>query len=72
MLENMRMTLRIRGEAGGTVTVRVDGMEAGRLALSQSHHDFAELTVPLRNNAGEHDITLELTGKIAVYWFRLR
>ena len=72
MRENMRLTLCVRGEAGSTITVLVDGMEAGRLMLSQSHSDFAELTVPLQNKAGEHDITLELTGRIALDWFRLR
>ncbi len=72
MRKNMELTLCLRGEAGAAVSVLVDGREAGRLALDADQPDFAERTLPLQNEAGEHEITLILTGKLAMDWFRLR
>jgi hypothetical protein len=71
MRDDMHITLCICGEAGSLVKVLVDGHEAGRLALAQSHRGFVELTAPLQNEAGEHCITLELTGRLTLDWFRL-
>ena len=71
MRDDMHITLCICGEAGSLVKVLVDGHEAGRLALTQSHRGFVELTAPLQNEAGEHCITLELTGRLTLDWFRL-
>ena len=72
MRKDMELTLCLRGEAGAAVSVLVDGREAGRLALDADQPDFAERTLPLQNEAGEHEITLILTGKLAMDWFRLR
>ena len=33
---------------------------------------FTPVTLPLRNPPGEHEITLRLTGRMAVAWFRFR
>lgn len=71
MRDDMHMTLSICGEAGSRVIVLVDGREAGRLELAQSRPEFAELTAPLQNEAGERCITLELTGRLTLDWFRL-
>lgn len=71
MRDDMHMTVCICGEAGSLVKVLVDGREAGRLELAQSHPDFVELTAPLQNEAGEHCIALELTGRLTLDWFRL-
>ena len=72
MRQDMCMTLCLRGEAGATVTVLVDGREAGRLTLEADQPDFAEKTLSLQNDAGEREITLSLTGRLALDWFRLR
>ena len=72
MRKDMELTLCLRGEAGAAVSVLADGREAGRLALDADQPDFAERTLPLQNEAGEHEITLILTGKLAMDWFRLR
>ena len=72
MWQDMCMTLCLRGEAGATVTVLVDGREAGRLTLEADQPDFAEKTLSLQNDAGEREITLILTGRLALDWFRLR
>ena len=72
MRQDMRLTLCLRGEAGAEISVLVDGQEAGRLALEADQPDFAGQTIPLQNEAGEHEITLILTGRLALDWFRLR
>ena len=72
MRQAMPITLCLRGEAGATVSVLVDGSQAGQLTLAADQPDFAEQTIPLQNDAGEHEITLILTGRLALDWFRLR
>ncbi|MBR6953755.1 MAG: family 43 glycosylhydrolase [Clostridia bacterium] len=70
--ENMTLTLSLRGEAGAGVTVLCDGQEAGSLCLAAETPAFTPVTLPLRNPPGEHEITLRLTGRMAVAWFRFR
>ena len=72
MRPNMQMTLRLRGEAGAGVSILVDGMEAGRLELEANQQDFVERTTSLQSEAGEHEITLALTGRLTLDWFRLK
>lgn len=71
MRKGTAMTLRLRGEAGGSVAVLEDARPVGRYCLRQSLADFTEVTLPLENSAGEHDLTLELTGELEIEWFRL-
>lgn len=66
-----RMTLRLCGEAGAQVEVLIDSTPAGTLTLQNASTDFTELSLSLQNTSGEHDLTLRLTGKITVDWFRL-
>ncbi len=72
MRRSMRMTLRLRGDAGAGISVLVDGVDAGRLELKADQQDFAERTVSLQNEAGEHEIALALTGRLTLDWFRLQ
>ena len=71
MPENAGMTLFLRGEEGACADVLIDGRIAGGTALTRTLPDFEPVAFPLNNEAGEHDVTLRLTGKIAVDWFRL-
>ena len=66
-----RMTLRLCGEAGAQVEVLIDSTPAGTLTLQNASTGFTELSLSLQNTSGEHDLTLRLTGKITVDWFRL-
>ncbi len=67
---NMRVTLCLKGETGASVEVLEDGKAAGALRLEETLAEYAVLGVPLRNSAGEHDITLRISGRAAVDWFR--
>ena len=62
----------LKGAAGATVQVLVDGAAAGTLQLEQDYNTFTPLGLPLQNPAGEHDITLNITGNITLDWFRFR
>ena len=72
MREDMRMTLRVQGSAGAAVEVLIDGAAAGALQLTETLTDWAEKEIPLRNAPGEHDVTLRMTGRMTLDWFRLR
>ena len=71
MDENMTMTLCLQGEKGAAIDVLVDGKEAGTLRLEQALFSLSEMHIPLRNEAGEHEITLRMTGRVVIDWFRL-
>ncbi len=71
MRENMHMTLCLQGEKGCEVTVLADGKEAGSLKLEQASSEFDEICIPLQNDAGEHEIILQMSGKVTIDWFRL-
>ena len=71
MEENTRMTLRLQGEKEAEVLVLVDGKEAGRLQLDRDTESLTEAALNLCNPAGEHEITLRLTGRMMIDWFRL-
>ena len=70
MTEKMKMTLRLSGDAGSSLLVLADGKEAGRLQLDEDITELSELSLPLSNEAGEHELTLCMTGKLTVDWFR--
>ncbi len=72
MRADMPMTVSLKGEAGTEVTVLVDDSEAGVLRLAGTLTSFAGQTVALRNESGEHDITLRVTGRaeIEAFWLR--
>ena len=65
------MTLRLRGEKGAAVEILSDGKPAGLLRLDETLDAMTEKEVPLVNDPGEHEITLRMTGKIAIDSFRL-
>lgn len=67
----MTMTLCLQGEKGAAIDVLVDGKEAGSLRLDQALSSLSEMHIPLRNEAGEHEITLRMTGRVVIDWFRL-
>ena len=71
MTGDMMMTLRLRGDRDSAVEVIVDGVTAGSLRLGEDKPEFTEMTVSLRNQAGEHEIILRMTGRLAVDWFSL-
>lgn len=70
MQEDMEMTFLMKGEAGSRISVLVDGTEAGSLELPQKLARFEEVSVHLHNDAGEHEITLRMTGCMTIDWFR--
>ena len=72
MGENLRMTLRLQGEAGAEVEVLCDGKSAGRLRLTEALPELTEVELPLVHDGGEHELTLRLTGRLVIDWFRLR
>ena len=72
MREDMRMTLCVQGAAGAAVEVLIDGAAAGALQLTETLTDWAEKEISLRNAPGEHDVTLRMTGRVTLDWFRLR
>ena len=71
MREDMQMTLRLRGEAGSSIAVLEDGRPIGKLTLPETLEDFTDVSMPLRNSSGEHDLMLELTGNISIEHFSL-
>lgn len=68
--KNMRMTLCAQGEKGAAIEIIIDEKTAGSLQLEQAIPDLSEMEIPLSNDAGEHDITLRVTGQITIDWFR--
>lgn len=70
MEEDGSVTLSLRAEAGSAVAVLADGENAGGTVIEKEIPDFREITIPLRYPAGEHEITLCLTGSVDVDWFR--
>ena len=71
MKEHMRMTFCLQGEKGASIEVLVDGKESGILRLDQDRPTLTEIGIPLANSAGEHDMTLRMTGSLLIDWFRL-
>ena len=71
MKENPHMTLRLQGERGAAIEALIDGKEAGSLRLTETLTAWTEACLPLIAEAGEHEITLRLTGRLAIDWFRL-
>lgn len=70
--ENATLTFMLKGAAGAKVQVLADGKEAGALQLENDLDTFTPLGLPLQNPAGEHDITLRITGSVTLDWFRFR
>ena len=71
MSGGMSLQLRLKCGAGSSVEALVDGMPAGSITLDKELPDFDLVAFPLSCGAGEHDITLRLTGALTVDWFRL-
>ena len=69
---NTGMTVRLRGGEGALLEILSDGETAGVYRLDRALPAFTEVSLRLRNPGGEHDITLRLTGELAVDWFRFR
>ena len=62
------MKLHLKGH--GTVEVLADGKSLGMAAVDCE--DFADVRIPMGTLAGEHDITLRMTGEITIDWFTLK
>ena len=58
------MTLHARG--CGAIEVLADGASLGTVTVDSA--DFADVRVPLGVLAGEHDITLRMTGSSTLDW----
>ena len=67
---NCTMTLCLKSAPGAKVEVLVNGQAAGEVTLAGSE-SFTEVSLQLTNPAGEHDLTLRLTGGMTIDWFRL-
>ena len=65
---NSTMTLHARGS--GSIETLADGKSLGIAAVGSA--DFADVQIPLGTLAGEHDITLRLSGQITLDWFALK
>jgi len=65
--EGSHMVLHARG--CGSIAVLADDVEIGTVQVDSE--DFADVSLPLPVS-GEHDVTLRLTGRIALDWFALR
>ena len=61
------LTLSARGE--GMIEVLADGAPLGMMPIASA--DFAEATLPLGDLAGEHDLTLRLTGRLTLDWLHI-
>ncbi|MBP3637457.1 MAG: family 43 glycosylhydrolase [Clostridia bacterium] len=71
MTENSRITLHVKGAKGAAIEVLLDGQVAGRTELSADADEFVDLSIPMNNTAGEHDLTLRLAGRVILDWFRI-
>ncbi|MBQ8200858.1 MAG: family 43 glycosylhydrolase [Clostridia bacterium] len=70
MAENLKLTLCVCSGADAAVTVLVDGAEAGTAELNDSCGAWREVSLSLKNPAGEHDVTMRLQGCVTLDWFR--
>ena len=70
MQENMEMTLFMKGEAGSDIAILIDGKDAGSFQLPMTLNDLEMVPVSLRNDPGEHEIILRMTGRMTIDWFR--
>lgn len=74
MKQNSTITLCVKGKTGARIEILIDGEVAGTSELidrndTESCNSYKEVSIQLRNDAGEHDMTLRLTGEIEVDWF---
>ena len=62
--------MKLHAKGSGAIEVLADGKSLGTAAVDAA--DFTDVCVDLGSLAGEHDITLRMTGKIALDWFTLK
>ncbi|MBQ7138406.1 MAG: family 43 glycosylhydrolase [Clostridia bacterium] len=62
--------MKLHAKGSGTIEVLADGKSLGTAAVDAA--DFTDVCVDLGSLAGEHDITLRMTGRIALDWFTLK
>ena len=62
-------TLTLHARGTGTIEVLADGESLGEVTVDAA--DFTPHALPLGTLAGEHDVTLRLTGSITLDWFRI-
>ena len=62
--------MKLHAKGLGDIEVLADGHSLGSAAVDSA--DFTDVCVPLGDLAGEHDITLRMTGDITIDWFTLK
>ena len=62
--------MKLHAKGSGAIEVLADGKPMGTAAVDAA--DFADVCVDLGGLAGEHDITVRMTGRITLDWFTMK